>query len=90
LAVLTVKLEERFAQELDQFTAETNFSSKSEVVREALKLLMVEWRKQRLKASLDRYLEDESALAQAADFAESKMELTEEALQGVGDADPAW
>ncbi len=90
MAVLTVKLEERFAEELDQFTKEASFASKSEMVREALRLLMVEWRKKELQASLDRYLEDESALAEAADFAESKMDLTEEALEGTGDADPAW
>jgi Arc/MetJ-type ribon-helix-helix transcriptional regulator len=87
---LTVKLDDHLAEELEQFREEANYPNKSELVREALKLLMIEWRKEQLAASLDNYLKDQAALAEAADFAESKMDLTEEALQGAGDADSAW
>ena len=59
-------------------------------VREALKLLMIEWRKDQLRSSLERYLQDEAALSEAAGMAEASMELAEEALEGAGSADSAW
>jgi Arc/MetJ-type ribon-helix-helix transcriptional regulator len=90
MQVITVKLNDRFANEVEQFREEANFTSKSEMVREALRLLMVEWRKNQLQASLERYLQDEVALAEAANVAEEGMELTEEALQRVDNAGPAW
>ena len=90
MRVLTVKLDDIFAAEIDQFKEEAEFSSRSEMVREALKLLMIEWRKNQLRSSLERYLQDEAALSEAAAMAEASMELAEEALEGTGSADSAW
>jgi Arc/MetJ-type ribon-helix-helix transcriptional regulator len=90
MQVLTVKLDDQFAAEIEHFRKEADFANKSEMVRDALKLLMVEWRKNQLQVSLERYLQDEAAQVEAADLAEANMILTEEALQGVDDAGPAW
>ena len=90
MKVLTVKLDDGFAAEIDQFKEEAEFSNKSEMVRQALKLLMVEWRKDQLRSSLERYLQDETAQSEAAAMAEANVQLAEEALQRADHADSAW
>ncbi len=90
MPVLTVKLDDRFATDVERFRQEANFATKSDLVREALKLMMIEWRKKQLQANLERYLQDETALAEAAAFAEANMALTVEALQEQPDADSTW
>jgi Arc/MetJ-type ribon-helix-helix transcriptional regulator len=90
MKIMTVKLDDGFAAEIDQFKEEAKFSNRSEMVREALKLLMVEWRKDQLRSNLERYLQDEAAQCEAADMAEANAELAAEALQRVEHADSAW
>lgn len=55
--------------------------TKSEMVRDALRTLMVAHRKAQLQANLQRYLQDQQALAEAADEVKARMAVTEEALE---------
>ncbi len=80
MRTLTVKLEDRFAMEVERFQREADYASKSEMVRDALRTLMITRRKQQLEANLQRYLQDTQALAEAADDVESRMVITAEAL----------
>lgn len=83
MRTITVKLEDELAEALGRLCREGGFSSKSELVREALRHLMVIRRKQELEANLKRYLQDKEALREAAEQVESHMAVTEEALARV-------
>lgn len=81
MKTLTVKLEETFAKEVERFQQNYGYASKSEMVRDALRNLMIARQKSQLQANLRRYLEDEKAQMEAADAVEARMSLTEEALE---------
>jgi Arc/MetJ-type ribon-helix-helix transcriptional regulator len=81
MKTLTVKLDEQFATEIENFQKTFGYANKSEMVREALRKLMVDLRRAQLQANLKRYIEDEQAQMEAADAVESRMALTEEALE---------
>jgi len=83
MKTLTVKLEEQFATEVERFQKTFGYDSKSEMVRDALRNLMIDLRKSQLQANLKQYLEDKQAQTEAADAVESRMRLTEEALERV-------
>jgi len=83
MRTITVKLEDRFAIEVERFQREMSYPTRSELVRDALRAHMTAARKQKLEASLHRYLQDQQALTEAADEVEARMSVTEEALAGV-------
>jgi Arc/MetJ-type ribon-helix-helix transcriptional regulator len=69
--------------EVERFQKTFGYVSKSDMVRDALRNLMIDLRKAQLQANLKRYLEDKQAQEEAADAVESRMFLTEEALERV-------
>lgn len=83
MKTLTVKLDEQFATEIEHIQKTFGYANKSEMVRDALRNLMIDLRKTKLQANLKRYIEDKQAQTEAADAVESRMHLTEEALQQV-------
>jgi metal-responsive CopG/Arc/MetJ family transcriptional regulator len=83
MKILTVKLDDTFAEEVERFQQDHGYISKSEMVRDALRNLMVAERKSQLQANLRRYLEDKQAQMETADAVEARMFLTEEALKQV-------
>jgi Arc/MetJ-type ribon-helix-helix transcriptional regulator len=83
MKTITVKLDEQFAMEVERFQKTFGYVSKSDMVRDALRNLMIDLRKAQLQANLKRYLEDKQAQEEAADAVESRMFLTEEALERV-------
>jgi len=87
MKVITVRLEDELAEALEQLYKEEGFASKSELVREALSQWLIERRKRELEANLERYLQDEEALRQAADEVERRMGVTEEALERVAETE---
>ncbi|MFQ5342811.1 MAG: ribbon-helix-helix domain-containing protein [Anaerolineae bacterium] len=85
MKTITVRLDDELADEVERVQRERTYTSKSEVLREALRLLLIEERKRRLKANLARYLADANALQAAADAVEARMVVTEEALEHAGE-----
>lgn len=83
MRTITVKIEDELAEALERLSQEEGFASKSELVREALKQWLVGQRKKDLEANLQRYIQDEKALREAADDVESRMGVTEESLAQV-------
>ena len=83
MKTLTVKLDDTFADEVERFQQTHGYASKSEMVRDALRNLMIAARKSRLQANLRRYLEDKQAQMEAADAVENRMAVTEEAFKQV-------
>ena len=83
MKTLTVKLNEQFVTEVERFQKTFGYASKSEMVRDALRNLMIELRKTQLQANLKQYLEDKQAQTEAADAFENSMHITEEALERV-------
>ena len=83
MKVLTVKLDDTFADEVERFQKNHGYASKSEMVRDALRNFMITERKSQLQANLRRYLKDKQAQVETADAVESRMFLTEEALEQV-------
>jgi metal-responsive CopG/Arc/MetJ family transcriptional regulator len=83
MRTITIKLEDRFAVEVERFQQEMGYATRSELVRDALRVHMTAARKRQLEASLRRYLQDQQALAEAADEVEARMSVTEEALARV-------
>ena len=81
MKTITVKLDDEFAAEVERFQRDSDYTTKSEMVRDALRTLMVTRRRAQLRASLQRYLQDQRALAEAADEVEARMAVTEEALE---------
>jgi len=81
MKTLTVKLNDTFAEEVERFQQTYGYVSKSEIVRDALRNLMIVSRKSQLQANLRRYLKDKQAQVGAADAVEARMFLTEEALE---------
>ena len=81
MKTITVKLDDEFAAEVEQFQRDSDYATKSEMVRDALRTLMVARRRAQLQANLQRYLQDRPALAEAADEVEARMAVTEEALE---------
>lgn len=81
MKTITVRLDDELADEVERVQREGTYTSKSEVLREALRLLLVEERKRQLKANLARYLADTDALQEAADAVEARMTVTKEALE---------
>lgn len=80
MRTMTVKLEDDFARDVETFRREANYPSTSALVRDALRLLIVEHRRQALQSRLRRYLQETAALQQAADEVEGRMPITTEAL----------
>jgi len=80
MKTITVKLDDKFATEVERFQRDSDYATKSEMVRDALRTLMVARRRAQLQANLQRYLQDQQALAEAADEVEARMTVTEEAL----------
>jgi len=81
MKTITVKLDDEFATEVERFQRDADYATKSEMVRDALRALMVARRRAQLQANLQRYLQDREALAEAADEVEARMAITEEALE---------
>jgi len=81
MKTITVKLDDEFATEVERFQRDSDYATKSEMVRDALRTLMVARRRAQLQANLQRYLQDQQALAEAADEVETRMAVTEEALE---------
>ena len=81
MKILTVKLDDTFADEVERFQQTYGYVSKSEMVRDALRNLMIATRKSQLQANLRRYLKDKQAQMEAADAVEARIFLTEEALE---------
>lgn len=81
MKTITVKLDDEFAAEVERFQRDSDYATKSEMVREALRTLMVARRRAQLQANLQRYLQDRQALAEAANEVEARMAVTEEALE---------
>jgi len=81
MKILTVKLDDTFADEVERFQQTYGYASKSEMVRDALRNLMIAARKSQLQANLRRHLEDKQAQMEAADAVEKRMFLTEESLK---------
>ena len=70
-----------FDKSLNSLLYASDYATKSEMVRDALRTLMVTRRRAQLRANLQRYLQDQQALAEAADEVEARMAVTEEALE---------
>lgn len=83
MKTITVRLDDNLAGQVERVQREGRYASKSEVLREALRLLLVEERKQQLRENLQWYLEDKEALQEAADAVEDRVVVTEEALEHV-------
>jgi len=83
MKTITIKLDEQFVVEIERFQKTFGYASKSDMVRDALRNLMIDLRKTQLQANLKRYLEDKQAQTEAADAVESRICLTEEALERV-------
>ncbi len=83
MKVLTVKLDDTFADEVERFQKTRGYASKSEMVRDALRNFMIAERKSQLQTNLRRYLKDKQAQMETADEVEARMFLTEEALEQV-------
>jgi metal-responsive CopG/Arc/MetJ family transcriptional regulator len=81
MKTITVKLDDELAAEIERFQRDSDYATKSEMVRDALRTLMVAHRRAQLQANLQRYLQDQQALAQVADEVEARMAVTEEALE---------
>ncbi|MFQ5794350.1 MAG: ribbon-helix-helix domain-containing protein [Candidatus Bipolaricaulia bacterium] len=81
MKTITVKVNDALAEQIERLQQEAHYSSKSEVIREAVRALVIEFQKQKLETNLQRYLEDEEALAEAADVVEGRIAATEEALK---------
>ncbi len=80
MRTITIKLEEGLAEALDRLYKQEGFTSKSELMREALRQWLIARRKRELESNLERYLQDRRALQEAADEVEGRMVVTEEAL----------
>ena len=83
MKVLTVKLDDTFADEVERFQKSCGYASKSEMVRDALRNFMIAERKSQLQTNLRRYLKDKQIQMETADEVEARMFLTEEALEQV-------
>ena len=81
MKTLTVKLDDRFAKSVELFQQSHGYASKSELVRDALRNLMIAKRESQLKANLERYLENKRTQKETADEVEARMFITEEALK---------
>jgi putative addiction module CopG family antidote len=81
MKTITVRLDDELADEIERMQQDGAYASKSEVLRKALRLLLIEERKRQLKANLERYLKDTQALQEAAEAVEARMVVTQEALE---------
>jgi len=81
MKTITVRLDDRLAEEMTRLQKEAGFHSKSDVIREGLKALVVREQHKQLKENLARYLLEHNALAEAAEEVEGRMSGTEEALK---------
>lgn len=81
MKTITVKLDNEMAEAVERLRCEAGYETISELVRTALKALLVERRRHELEQQLQKYLQEAEALAQAAAQVEARLPLTEEALQ---------
>lgn len=81
MKTITVKLDDELAAEVERFQCDSDYATRSEMVRDALRTLMVVRRRAQLKDNLQRYLQDRPALAEDADEAEARTAVTEGALE---------
>ena len=83
MKTLTVKLDDALAAEVEHFRQMAGYPNTSDLIRAAIRTMLIESRKRALQDNLRRYLQDKQALAEAADAVESRLPLTAEALEGV-------
>jgi len=81
MKTITVRLDDGLAEEMTRLQEEGGFHSKSDVIREGLKALVVREQHKQLRENLARYLLEHEALAKAAREVEGRMSGTEEALK---------
>jgi len=81
MKTITVRLDDELAAEMTRLQEEAGFHSKSDVIREGLKALVLREQRKQLKDNLARYLHEHQALAEAARQVEDRMSATEEALK---------
>lgn len=78
---ITIKLDDELDQEIERYIKTSGYSSKSELIRDALRNFVISQRKAQLQNNLQRYLKDKRAQREAADAVENRMAITEEALK---------
>jgi Arc/MetJ-type ribon-helix-helix transcriptional regulator len=83
MKTLTVKLDDALAAEVEHFRQMAGYPNTSDLIRAAIRTMLIESRKRALEENLRRYLQNKQALAEAAADAESRMPLTAEALERV-------
>ena len=83
MKTLTVKLDDALAAEVEHFRQMAGYHNTSDLIRAAIRTMLIESRKRALEENLRRYLQNKQALAEAAADAESRMPLTAEALERV-------
>ena len=81
MKTITVRLDDELAAEMTRLQKEAGFHSKSDVIREGLKALVVREQHKQLRENLARYLREHEARAKAAREVEGRMSGTEEALK---------
>ena len=81
MTTITVRLDDGLAAELAHMQTAGGFKSKSDMIREGLRLLRIQRRRRELTENLERYLADGEAQKDAARNVESRMHLTEESLK---------
>lgn len=79
---ITIKIDDGLAQEIERYIKTSGYSSKSQLIRDALRNFIISQRKAQLQNNLQKYLKDKRAQIEAADAVESRMAITEEALKG--------
>jgi putative addiction module CopG family antidote len=78
---ITIKLDDELDQEIERYIKTSKYSSKSELIRDALRNFVISQRKAQLQNNLQKYLEDKRTQREAADAVENRMAITEEALK---------
>jgi metal-responsive CopG/Arc/MetJ family transcriptional regulator len=81
MKTITVKLDDELAAEVERFQRDSDYATRSEMVRDALRTLMVVRRRAQLQSNLQRYLQDRPDLAEATDEAEARTAFTGGALE---------
>jgi metal-responsive CopG/Arc/MetJ family transcriptional regulator len=81
MKTITVKLEDELANAVERVQKDAGFRTKSEMIREGLRVLIARERRRKLAENLTRYLRDREALDEAAQEVEERMPSTEEALK---------
>ncbi|MBM3135620.1 MAG: ribbon-helix-helix protein, CopG family [Chloroflexi bacterium] len=83
MKTLTVTIDDALAAEVECLRQKAGYASTGDMIRVALRNMLIEGRKRALEKNLRRYLQDKQALAEATDAVESRLPLTAEALERV-------